>query len=346
MAASHGPVMLLRFGRVPTVVASSAAAAEEAIKTREPRLGLLRAAPAAHGRAPVVRRPRRGLRALRRVLTPGASRVRAPHLLGPRRVPPSVVSASRRSPRSSPASAACAHAGTVNLSDILVCYSKVVISRAEFGDGDYGVDGDEGGREAEASAGRLPGAPPGGADAGDGAVAWVGRHVERAGGQDEALDGLLERVIADHRSWRLGGRRHVPADGEVAVDHRDFVDVLLDVNEMDEDAGLRLDTVNIKAIIMDMFVAGTNTSFTVLEWAMTELLNHPHQMQKLQADIRAAAGASTGHLVTEDHLGRVPYLKAVISETLRLHTPEPLLIPRETTEDTELLGYHIPARTP
>ncbi|CAO2194307.1 unnamed protein product, partial [Urochloa humidicola] len=236
------------------------------------------------------------------------------------------------------ATAACAHAGAVNLSDLLVCYSKVVISRAAFGDGDYGIDGDEGGREAEASAGRLPGAPPRGADAGDGAV-------ERAGGRDEALDGLLERVIADHRSWRPGGRRHVPADDEVADDHRDFVDVLLDVNEMDEDAGLRLDTVNIKAIIMDMFVAGTDTSFTVLEWAMTELLNHPHQMQKLQADIRAAGGASTGHLVTEDHLGRVPYLKAVISETLRLHTPELLLIPRETTEDTELLGYHIPART-
>jgi hypothetical protein len=35
MAQAHGPVMLLRFGRVPTVVASSAAAAQEVMKTRD-----------------------------------------------------------------------------------------------------------------------------------------------------------------------------------------------------------------------------------------------------------------------------------------------------------------------
>jgi len=68
-----------------------------------------------------------------------------------------------------------------------------------------------------------------------------------------------------------------------------------------------------------MFVAGTDTSYTVLEWAMAELLNHPQEMRKLQGEIRAAVGA-TGD-VTEDHLDGMPYLKAVISETLRLHPP-------------------------
>ncbi|CAO2205069.1 unnamed protein product [Urochloa humidicola] len=72
---------------------------------------------------------------------------------------------------------------------------------------------------------------------------------------------------------------------------------------------------------------------------MAELINHPHEMRKLQAEVRAAA------TVTEDHLDGMAYLKAVISETMRLHAPAALLIPRETTEDTELLGYHVPART-
>jgi cytochrome P450 len=35
----------------------------------------------------------------------------------------------------------------------------------------------------------------------------------------------------------------------------------------------------------------------------------------------------------------------VIKEMLRLHAPLPLLLPHETMEDTELLGYHVPART-
>jgi cytochrome P450 len=38
------------------------------------------------------------------------------------------------------------------------------------------------------------------------------------------------------------------------------------------------------------------------------------------------------------------HLKSVLKETLRLHTPAQL-VPRETVEDTELLGYHVPART-
>ena len=75
----------------------------------------------------------------------------------------------------------------------------------------------------------------------------------------EALDGLLERVIADHRSRRRSGGRQVLGDGEVDDDHRDFVDVLLDVEEMDKDAGLRLDTDNIKAIIMVSLLVVTRT---------------------------------------------------------------------------------------
>ena len=93
----------------------------------------------------------------------------------------------------------------------------------------------------------------------------------------------------------------------------------------------------------DIFAAGTDTSSTVLGWAMAELINHPREMRKLQDEVRGAACAAGR--VTEDHLDGMPYLRAVIGETMRLHAPAALLIPRETTEDTELLGYHIPART-
>lgn len=113
------------------------------------------------------------------------------------------------------------------------------------------------------------------------------------------------------------------------------MDVLLGANE--------LDTNGIKAIILDMLAAATDSTFTLLEWAMAELINHPQEMRKLQDEVRTAVG-DAGH-VTEDHLPDLRYLKAVVKETLRLHPPTPLLLPRETVEDTQLLGYHVPAGT-
>jgi cytochrome P450 len=94
-----------------------------------------------------------------------------------------------------------------------------------------------------------------------------------------------------------------------------------------------------------MFSAATDTTYTTLVWAMAELINHPHEMRKVQDEIRAAVVGRGGDDVTEDHLQDLRYHRRVIKETLRLHAPVPLLLPRETMENTELLGYHVPART-
>jgi hypothetical protein len=66
----------------------------------------------------------------------------------------------------------------------------------------------------------------------------------------EEIDRLLERVIADHRRRRRGARR-VVGGGEVQDDRRDFVDVLLDLSEAEEEiGGVQLDTITIKATIL------------------------------------------------------------------------------------------------
>ena len=99
----------------------------------------------------------------------------------------------------------------------------------------------------------------------------------------------------------------------------------------------------------DMFAAGTDTTSTVMEWAMAELVTHPRAMRKLQDEIRAAVGCTPtgggGVVVDEDRVAQLHYLKAVVKETLRLHAPIPLLVPREPPADAEILGYHVPART-
>ncbi|MFQ6661436.1 hypothetical protein Gotur_029603, partial [Gossypium turneri] len=73
------------------------------------------------------------------------------------------------------------------------------------------------------------------------------------------------------------------------------------------------------------------------------MMKNPRILGKAQAEVRELYD-KTGD-VNESNLHELKYLKLVIKETLRLHPPLPLLIPRENSERCEINGYKIPAKT-
>ncbi|CAK8575107.1 unnamed protein product [Lathyrus sativus] len=100
---------------------------------------------------------------------------------------------------------------------------------------------------------------------------------------------------------------------------------------------------HIKGVLMNMLVGAIDTTSATAVWAMTALIKNPRVMKKVQQEIRNSRVEK--ELLDEDDIKNFPYLKAVIKETLRLHVPAPLLVPRETREDSVIGGYQIPAKT-
>ncbi|KAM3412717.1 hypothetical protein ACQJBY_004084 [Aegilops geniculata] len=138
---------------------------------------------------------------------------------------------------------------------------------------------------------------------------------------------MLDGIVEEHLEKMDGGGDHA----------EDLLDVLLKIQK---DGGLKfpihMDAV--KAIILDVFSAGSETTTTTIEWAISELINNPMAMQKATAEVRQAFQASG--TVAEHALGELPYLRLVIRETLRLHPPLPLLF-RECQEPCQVQGYDV-----
>ncbi|GAV70291.1 p450 domain-containing protein [Cephalotus follicularis] len=126
-------------------------------------------------------------------------------------------------------------------------------------------------------------------------------------------------------------------------DQMDFVDVLLEIKENRLINGISMGRENLKAIILDMFAAGAETTYAALEWTMAEIIRHPQVMKEAQKEIRNITG-NKPH-VSEEDVEKMHILKAVIKESFRLHPPIPLLVPRESTEDVRVQGFDVLAKT-
>ncbi|OEL24641.1 indolin-2-one monooxygenase [Dichanthelium oligosanthes] len=370
LAARHGGrdgLMMLRLGTVPTLVASSARAAQAVLRTHDQafasRVRSVFGDVLSYGPSDVVFAPYgEGWRQAKKLVTT--------HLLNTKKVQSyraareeevaMVIDKIRR--------AAMARE-VVDMSELLSSFTNDMVCRAVAGRS-FRVDGlDKEFKElldesmALLGGFNLENLYPGLAKVAGGVLMWPGRR--KAERLRDRWDEVLDKVIDEHASIPVGASAPARHDN-------DFTDVLL---SMKEEHGLTRD--GIKAIlavslqlpfvtfqsllltirlasnrsssisissVLDMFAAGTDTAYLVLEYTMAELMRHQHVMAKLQAEVRSCIPKGQ-EAITEDNLTKMSYLKAVIKETLRLHPPSPLLIPHLSVEDCNIDSYMVPAGT-
>ncbi|MFF4364284.1 cytochrome P450 [Streptomyces sp. NPDC001604] len=122
-------------------------------------------------------------------------------------------------------------------------------------------------------------------------------------------------------------------------DTGDMLSMLL--RTIDEETGEPLTAHQICSEIFLLAVAGTETTASLLSWALYELARNPAIEARVLAELDEVLGERP---VTFDDMSRLPYLDRVITETLRLHHPG-WLVTRRTTEETRLGEWTLPAGT-
>nr|XP_020166891.1 indole-2-monooxygenase-like [Aegilops tauschii subsp. strangulata] len=333
LAEKHGPdVMLLRLGAIPSLVVSSARAAMAVLRTHD------------HVFASRVQS------AMTDILYYGSTdmgfspygdywrqirKITATHLLSSKKV------GSYRLARENEVQdamarirAAAARSTAVDLSKLLSSFTTDIVCHAVSGKSFRGGGRNELFRELVETSSKLIG----GFNLEDyfpklARLDVVRRMVcARAERIKKKWDDLLDEIINDHA-------KNTMLDHEINQDREtDFIDVLLSIQQE-----YNLTRENVKAVLVDMFIGGTDTSFIVLDCAMAELIQNPEVMTKLQAEVRSVAEGK--EMVTEEDLNGMIYLKGVIKETLRLHSPVPLFLPHLSMADCDIEGYTIPSGT-
>ncbi|KAJ3683482.1 hypothetical protein LUZ60_013709 [Juncus effusus] len=148
------------------------------------------------------------------------------------------------------------------------------------------------------------------------------------------LDETLSEIIKDHTSEKDSGAQKDEVE--------DLVDVMLRLKD-DPELEIPMTLENVKAVILDLFIAGSETSSNVTEWAMSELMRNPRVMEKAQKEVRETLKGKTK--IEDTDLNELNYLKLVVKEALRIHPPVPMLIPRVCKETCQVTGYTIKAGT-
>jgi len=128
---------------------------------------------------------------------------------------------------------------------------------------------------------------------------------------------------------------------------RDYIDMVLIEIEKTKDSKssfhgeLGLD--NLKVSMLDLFMAGSETTSTTLTWAALYMIRYPDVQERVQAELDSVVGVN--RTPSNSDKANLPYTEATIMEIQRHANIVPLGVQHFTSKDVNVDGQIIPAGT-
>ncbi|KAI6122408.1 cytochrome P450 [Pisolithus croceorrhizus] len=144
--------------------------------------------------------------------------------------------------------------------------------------------------------------------------------------------------IPTHRNQmfdRLHGRMTELCDALIdnADANRDVGEHVSTINSLlraeDEDSGQRISREEVLSQLRTMLIASYESTSVAMTWALLELAQHPNIQTKLREELSSVGREPSYDQLTND----LPYLDAVVQETLRLHPSVPELLREAAADD-------------
>ncbi|XP_066270896.1 cytochrome P450 2D4-like [Branchiostoma lanceolatum] len=127
-------------------------------------------------------------------------------------------------------------------------------------------------------------------------------------------------------------------------DIRDFIDAFLLEQQRAEDERARANFSDkqLKEVLIDLFLAGTETTANTIRWALLYMMVNPEVQEKVHQEIDSVLGQTPPSYAQRSLL---PYTTATLAEVQRIKPIGPLSVPHAASRDTTLNGYNIPQET-
>ncbi|XP_021901787.1 geraniol 8-hydroxylase-like [Carica papaya] len=154
------------------------------------------------------------------------------------------------------------------------------------------------------------------------------------------IQGIRRRTVINFgKFFELSDRmiiQRLESRKKTGISTDDFLDSLLSVAENSDEG---FDRNDIKHLLLDLLLAGTDTTSNTIEWAMAELLKNPETLTRARVELQEKLGK--GKVVEESDISGLTYLQAIVKETFRLHPIVPFLH-RKAGEEVEICGFTVP----